>query len=342
MSTDFGAAAATARSHKEPPHVEGAVLNSARRTGADQAHDTDRADPVTEQHVEILIPLAVPLVNSRREHRLRLRFGPLAGSISLHLVLAAAVLAVEFWWLETRWILPVKQGKDSIELQASFASRPPAESEPIVVEKPERMPRETPPPEPQPPELQPPPTEVQRRPSLPDLARNSVAELQEDVETMPEPIAESRAPLELADASEARPVERRKPQSKPVAAALPRDPIASKLEESLASEASAADSGSDEPEVPAMVHNVKPKYPPDSDAAGEQGVVKILFRIDDSGRVLSATLHETSGYSRLDQATLKIVYQIQFAAADGRSGSRRLSQFVWSFVFKKPTVARSK
>ena len=337
MSTDFGAAAATARSHQAPPHVEGAVLNSARRTGADQAHDTDRADPVAGRHVEIPIPLA----SSMREYRSRLRFGPLVGSILLHLVLAAAVLAVEFWWLETRWILPVKQGKDSIELQASFASPPPAESDPIVVERPERMPRETPPPEPQPPELQPPPTEVQRRPSLPEVARNSVAELQEDVETMPEPIAESLAPLELADASEARPVERRKPQAKPVAAALPRDPIASMLEESLASEASAADSGSDEPQVPAVVYNLKPKYPPASEAAGEQGIVKILFRIDDSGRVLSATLHKSSGFARLDQATLDVVYQLRFAAADGGSSGRRATTFIKPFLFTKPSGQRA-
>ena len=338
MSTDQSAAGPPARLLKEPPHIEGEVHCSTRRADAGRANDDERSTPVDEDHVEILIPLA----NGRREHRSRLRFGPLVASISFHLALAAAVLAVEFWWLETRWLLPVKHGKDSIELQASFASRPPAEANPIVVERPERMPQEAATPETELPELQPPPTEVQRRPTLPDVAGNTVAELQKDVETTPSPISESRAPLELADASEARPVDRRKSKAKPVAVALPRDPIASKLEESLASDASAADSGSDVPEVPAVVYNIKPKYPPASELAGEKGIVKILFRIDDSGRVLSATLHESSGFPRLDQATLDVVYQIQFAAADGRSSRRRATTFIAPFEFKPRAVPQPK
>lgn len=60
------------------------------------------------------------------------------------------------------------------------------------------------------------------------------------------------------------------------------------------------------------LHNPKPAYPPLSKRMGEQGKVLIRVLISAEGALLEASVAQSSGYDRLDQAALAAVLQWRF------------------------------
>lgn len=56
---------------------------------------------------------------------------------------------------------------------------------------------------------------------------------------------------------------------------------------------------------PRYSRNVKPPYPPTSRRLGEEGTVTVSVLVGTDGRVQEAKLQKSSGYPRLDEATLK-------------------------------------
>ena len=55
-----------------------------------------------------------------------------------------------------------------------------------------------------------------------------------------------------------------------------------------------------------------PTYPPESLRAQEQGTVLLLIEVDSDGHVSRATITESSGYRRLDQAAVEAVKQFWY------------------------------
>lgn len=61
--------------------------------------------------------------------------------------------------------------------------------------------------------------------------------------------------------------------------------------------------------------NPSPRYPTKARVMGVEGTVRLLVRIDASGRPESITVHESSGSFRLDEAALETVRSWQFEPA---------------------------
>lgn len=61
----------------------------------------------------------------------------------------------------------------------------------------------------------------------------------------------------------------------------------------------------------------QPPYPPTSKQNGEQGRVVVAVVVSPAGRVTSASIVQSSGYSRLDQAALNAARNISFRAKSG-------------------------
>lgn len=262
-----------------------------------------------------------------RATRLRRGFGALTGSLLLHLA-AIGALAAEFIPRDSKWILPMNRGTNSVELTASVAKPPPASDEPIVVKPPERTLLE-----PKPAELEPLPTVVKRALMQPERPSASFAKLKDDERLPKAPSSETRAEIEVPETSEAQSQDQPKRKPRPVAQALPREAVATTTEESVASAASVADAGAVSDQPPAIVQEVEPVYPADSRAAGEQGIVKILIQVDDTGKVVTASLYKSSGFPRLDRAALDVIYAQRFSPAGG--GTRgRAAEFIWPFKFQ--------
>lgn len=59
-------------------------------------------------------------------------------------------------------------------------------------------------------------------------------------------------------------------------------------------------------------HNRPPKYPEESVAAHEEGVVMVRVEVDASGHVTAVSLAKSSGFHRLDQAALRAVKEWRF------------------------------
>lgn len=60
--------------------------------------------------------------------------------------------------------------------------------------------------------------------------------------------------------------------------------------------------------------NMDDYYPPTSQRLGEEGSARVNICVGTNGRVTSAELSETSGFSRLDEAAVKIARQYRFNA----------------------------
>ncbi len=105
-----------------------------------------------------------------------------------------------------------------------------------------------------------------------------------------------------------------------------------RTEESVASTPAAESAGVVAPQPPAAVVQIEPRYPRESLAAGERGVVKIWFRVADDGRVLDAGVYRSSGFPRLDAAALEAAHRWRFAPAT--PGKARASVFVEPFTFR--------
>ena len=105
-----------------------------------------------------------------------------------------------------------------------------------------------------------------------------------------------------------------------------------RTDESVASTPAAESAGVGAAQPPAAVVQVEPRYPRESLAAGEQGVVKIWFRAADDGRVLDAGVYRSSGFPRLDAAALEAAHRWRFEPAT--RGKARASVFVEPFTFR--------
>lgn len=118
-------------------------------------------------------------------------------------------------------------------------------------------------------------------------------------------------------------------QSAPVATAIRSTALAV---ESPASAPARASSGVVQARPPEAVVQVEPRYPRESLASGEQGVVKIWFRVGDDGRVQDAGIYRSSGYPRLDAAALEAALKWSFESAV--AGKPRAAMFVEPFTFR--------
>lgn len=67
------------------------------------------------------------------------------------------------------------------------------------------------------------------------------------------------------------------------------------------------------------------RFPAGARARGEQGTVLVLFRIDDGGRVLTASLARSSGHGELDRAALAMVQQASPVPAPPAGVSRTIT-----------------
>lgn len=61
--------------------------------------------------------------------------------------------------------------------------------------------------------------------------------------------------------------------------------------------------------------NPPPRYPTKARVYGEEGTVRLLVTIGPDGRPRRVTVHESSGYHRLDRAARKAVHQWEFVPA---------------------------
>jgi periplasmic protein TonB len=66
--------------------------------------------------------------------------------------------------------------------------------------------------------------------------------------------------------------------------------------------------------------NVDEYYPPTSTRLGEEGIAKVKVCVGTNGRVIDATLEESSGFERLDQAAIKVakLYRFNPATENGK------------------------
>jgi periplasmic protein TonB len=65
-------------------------------------------------------------------------------------------------------------------------------------------------------------------------------------------------------------------------------------------------------ELPRNAVNPEPPYPLESRARGEQGRVWLHLTIDATGKVIAASIHESSGYPMLDQSALETITRWRF------------------------------
>jgi TonB family protein len=76
--------------------------------------------------------------------------------------------------------------------------------------------------------------------------------------------------------------------------------------------------------LPAALHNPRPVYPPELMAARIEGLVKLRVQLADDGRVKSATVSKSSGYTAFDRAALEVIYRWRFTASTERAPSKRV------------------
>jgi len=86
---------------------------------------------------------------------------------------------------------------------------------------------------------------------------------------------------------------------------------------------------------PAYLHNPAPNYPALSKRNRESGTVLLLVKVDSEGNASAVTLHQSSGYDRLDQAAIQAVSRWRFVP--GMRGQTAISATVIVPIsFKQP------
>jgi len=258
--------------------------------------------------------------------------GALAGSLFVHSAAGAAMLLL-ITTKHSEWVLPMNRGRDSVALSASVAAPPPSGDQLTTVDIPDPSPPTPMLPEPEPLDAEPLPPVAKQTAIQSERPSASFADLKEDRRQPPAPIAPNRAEVESPEAGEESLVAQPKRKSRPANQGLPRDSMVSLTPESVASAASAPDSGVVTDQPPAIMHIVQPIYPPESMAAREKGVVKLRIKVDRLGNVVEASLYRSSGFARLDQAALDVIHSQRFAPADG-STVGRAAEFVWPIEFR--------
>lgn len=225
-----------------------------------------------------------------------------------------AVLASPAWRAWRRWELQLPRGHNSVALAASVASPKSEATTTVQIANPEaaesadsvkRRKSEIP----EPVAAQFASAVAARRVPLPAEARH-----RNDAEEPPEPEkTENARPKQTA--------EMRLPQRETEVAV-----------ESPASNPAVASAGANRDVPPKVVREVRAVYPAAAQAAGMQGVVKIHVRVGNRGDVLSASLHQSSGYELLDQAALEAILQYEFATFDAGDGIA--AEFIYPIRFR--------
>jgi protein TonB len=241
----------------------------------------------------------------------------LAASALFHV---AAVAAVARAARSVLWELRLPQGRNTVALAASI-SHPRTESESQVRIEPTPIAAAA----------EPPP---RREAELPDPAKSQDAAARADERSPPPTVATRQT-----DHEQAAPPDRPEfaPTKKEAEAKLrPSDTAAH--DPSVASPGSAASSGVRESRAPAVVFSVEPIYPPQALNAGIEGVVKVRIRVDATGKVVAASVEQSSGHAILDAAALGVLHRWRFSPPDG--GQRVAAEFTHTFEFDHPAYRR--
>lgn len=70
---------------------------------------------------------------------------------------------------------------------------------------------------------------------------------------------------------------------------------------------------------PTPLHQPAPSYPTLSRRLGEQGTVVLRLRTNPEGRVISAQVHRSSGFARLDESATQAALRWRFASASAQA-----------------------
>jgi protein TonB len=212
-------------------------------------------------------------------------------SVLLHL--AAVCLATTVMDVRPEWFRIIRpsfqRGAVSVELAASVASPRREATTPIRVVPPE-------------PVAQSPAEPIRRREAVEPRRPASAFAVAAIGNQAPLPKVEpSRS--SSADVPPAEQLESAAPPPRQATEHMPRETAV--IMESVASTGSDASAGVSTLEPPTKLFLVEPRYPPESLARGEEGLVKVRIRIGESGRVVDAEVIESSGFPRLDSSALE-------------------------------------
>ncbi len=280
---------------------------------------------------------AISVAEAHRFSRRRWR-SRAVGAGSTSIVLHAGVLLAAWQVLApsaAHWELHLERGRSSVSLQASIAASPSSMREPDI-----RVPPQPPTPPPRKSSAPQVPLTLDTKASFtasrPDKPEATIPETATAQAAHPEVLRKQLAAEAVdfeSDEAELRPptVRRKSP------AQMPLEMVAVEAS-SAASPGAAASSGADAAVPPSDVFRVLPKYPPESFAAGEEGVVVLWVRVDDEGVVLATGVRNSSGYPRLDAAAVAAMRQWRFAPATPGDRSRA-TVFKSSLTF---TIPKSK
>jgi len=100
---------------------------------------------------------------------------------------------------------------------------------------------------------------------------------------------------------------------------------------SVASQASEASEGAVD-QLPSEQVNPAPPYPAEARAAGQEGTVCLRVKIDATGKVISASVSQSSGVESLDASALRTIYRWNFYPAR-RNGKAVPCEFLKPFEF---------
>ncbi len=232
-----------------------------------------------------------------------------AGGYSLYLLCAS--------WLANanlpEWMPPQsgvrsrpQMASQAIVLEAAFSEPVAEETQAVaVLPQPSRLPRPEPP-------LDAVETLLEHievnEPVLAERRESEVAEMLADAsELIPQPSQSARATWQDQE-----PVTTQTPRSAQVAKRG--HGVAVQTITSVASVAAQESHGAETDALPQKLFNPEPDYPAAQYAARIGGTVRIRIRLGDSGRVIQATIHSTSGVAALDQAALEAVRRWRFEA----------------------------
>lgn len=204
-------------------------------------------------------------------------------AVALSGVFHAALLG---WHLSETEALPrvnVQPGKSSIAIKLQNPSQPKPVKKPSqkTVEKPDPKPR----PEP-------------KQPERPDSNQPALKEV--------EPTEQRRE----------EPVETDRPKPKKPEPVTPKQPEPKKKTPQKAQAPSVAREGAEWVKQADYRTNPSPKYPEKSRQAGEEGTVVLRVEVDKEGKPTEVTVHESSGYDRLDRRARSTVSRWRFTPAE--------------------------
>jgi TonB family protein len=219
-------------------------------------------------------------------------------SVLLHL--AAVCLATTIADTHPDWFRifrpSFRRGAVSVELAASVASPRRENSTPVRVVPPNPVPHV--------------PAEPIERRDAPEPSRPSAAFAVAAVGTrVPLPQVEANRSA-ATETPPAEPLESAVPPPKQATEQMPR--VTEVAMESVASTGATASSGVSTLETPTKLFRIEPRYPAESLARREEGLVKVrvLLRVD--GRVAEAEVVESSGFPLLDASALATAYLWRF------------------------------